>query len=300
MNLGHIMVEDPTVVSMDAALKRAVEELGIDLTLTGGSGHGWSRSSTMQQCPHKYDQKYNKNKGGWENGIPPKALQIGGCFHAFMALYYQREIDIDKGATPDEAVVEPGVLCDALLDYGADPVLIGAAWQYFEGYANYYEAQGHDWFKPLAVEYRAKDPNGPDTCRYDLIAEVKDHPVVLPGTWIVEHKTASRLDKGVTEGWHLDGEIVGQCMIYKKARLAMKFGKLQGVIVNVIVKTKIPQFHREFVTPPMKSTRRQAKDLKVFRATKAIYESVGYWPRSLASCVGRYGFCEFFDACRDE
>jgi len=297
--LGCIQSEDPNAVSVDEALKLAVEKLGIDLTLTGGSGHGWSRSSTLQQCPHKYNLKYNKKVGGWEAGKPPKALQVGGCFHALMAVYYQRQIDYDNAIPIGECTVEAAKLADAILDFGADATLVNAAWEYFEGYVNYYEQIG-DYLIPLAVEYRAKDPNGPDTCRYDLIADVQNHPLALPGTYIVEHKTASRLGREQSEGWHLDGEIIGQCNIYKKARLLRKFGPLQGVIVNVIVKTKVPQFHREIVTPPTKSTRRQAKDLKVFRATKAVYEANNYWPRSLASCVGRYGFCEFWDECRGE
>lgn len=295
--LGHIVVQDPNVVSIDVAMKQAVVDLEIDLTLTGGSGHGWSRSSTLQQCPYKYYRKYIKGDSNWADGLPPNPLQIGGAFHAFLACYYQREIDFDKGTPEDECCAEPGALADKLIDYNADVALVNEAWRLFEAYANYYEQHG-DWLKPLAVEYRAKDPNGPDTCRYDLIAEVESHQKILPGTYIVEHKTAGRRGREQSEGWHLDGEILGQVNIWKKARLSSKFGKLQGVIVNVVVKTDVPQFHREIVIPPNQVARRQAKDLKVFRATKAVYESMGYWPKAVASCIGRYGFCEFWDECR--
>jgi hypothetical protein len=60
VTLGYVTLDDPNVVSIDVAMALAVEKFQIPLTLTGGSGFGWSRSSTLQACPYKYYRKYVK------------------------------------------------------------------------------------------------------------------------------------------------------------------------------------------------------------------------------------------------
>jgi hypothetical protein len=293
--LGHISIDPPDVIPMNDALDIAFEKLGIE-TLGGASGHGWSRYRDLQKCPYKFYLKHVAKRPK-DNSPAPGALETGSAFHALMAVYYQRQIDFDAGK--EEPVAEAGVLCDELIVAGGNPNYINEAWRIFEAYANFYEAR-HDYLIPLAVERWTQDVNGPDTCRYDLIAKVEDTTApVLPGIWIVEHKSSSRLDRAVTEGWHLDGEIIGELMIYKRARLNRVYGKLAGIIVNVITKTKVPNFHREIVSPPAAQMRRQVKDLRVWRATEAVYASTNTWPRALASCWDRYGPCEFFEECRN-
>lgn len=300
--LDYVVVDPPNVLPMDVALHRAAEHFNIEITLTGGSGFGWSRYSTLQACPYRYYLRYvRKTSVLPDNARKPKALEIGGGFHAFMALYYQRIVEIEKGIPADALTADPGVVCDFILDAGADAALVNEAWRLFDAYANYYEMID-DYIKPLAVEHWIKDPNGPGTARIDLLAAVREGGAlkVLPGTYIVEHKSAARLDEATTEGWHLDGEILGLIDLYKRARLAQRFGKLQGVIVNIVTKTKIPGFHREIVAPPDSQARRQHKDLKTWNATLGLYKATNTWPRALNSCWGRYGACDYVAHCRGD
>lgn len=294
MTRTEIIIEDPNIVPMDSALWQAAQTLELRFIITGGSGYGWSRYSTLQKCPYKYNLKYRKKV---ERGAAPAPLEIGACFHAFMAMYYQRINDLTIGH--EQPTPEAGELCDLLLEYNADALRVNEAWRIFEAYAAHYENNG-DYLHPLAVEVHAADRKSPSTCRYDLIAEVHEtRPGILPGIYIVEHKSASRLDRGNQEGWHLDGEIMGQLMLWGPSGMKAKYGPLQGVIVNIVTKTKWPNFHREIVSPPTKHIRRQKKDLKMWRGLETLYDSTNTWPRSLASCWGRYGACEFFDHCRD-
>lgn len=292
--MEHIILDNPDIVPLDAALWQASLNLGLRFTVTGGSGYGWSRYSTLQKCPYKYYLRYVKKVP--REGSAPAPLEIGACFHAFMAMYYQRIYDLTTGH--EKPTQEPGTLFDLLLDYKADATRVQEAWRLFEAYANFYESNG-DYIEPLAVEVHAQDKKGPSTCRYDLIAHVSDDAPIPPGIWVVEHKSASRLDRGNQEGWHLDGEIIGQISLWNSSGMKRRFGPLQGVIVNLAIKTKWPKFHREIVAPPIKHARRQTKDLKVWRGMTGVFEATNTWPRSLAACWGRYGPCEFFDHCRD-
>lgn len=293
--LSRIEIDPPDVIPMNKALDIAFDKLDLE-PLGGASGHGWSRYRDLQKCPYKFYRKHVAKKE--DDGKPaPGALETGSVFHAFLALYYQRQIEL-LASKPDP-VPEAGALCDELIVAGGNPNYINEAWRIFEAYANFYEAQ-HDYLIPIAVERWTQDATGPDTCRYDLIARVEDtRAPMLPGVYVVEHKSSSRLDRAVTEGWHLDGEIIGELMLWNRARLHKQYGKLAGVIVNIVTKTKIPQFHREIVSPPESQMRRQIKDLRVWRATEAIYASTHTWPRALASCWDRWGPCEFFEECRN-
>lgn len=294
--LSRIQIDYPDVVNMDVALDAAFAKLGIE-TLGGASGHGWSRYRDLQKCPHKFFLKHERKQD--TVGEHPAALQIGSAFHAFMAIYYQRMIDILGGILPENATPEAGPLCDLVLEHGGNPEYVNEAWRLFDAYATYYESN-NDKLIPLAVERHAKDKGSPNTCRYDLIARVPDdHGTIIPGVYVVEHKSASRMSRDVQEGWHLDGEIIGELMLWKRAGLHRKYGPLQGVIVNIVTKTKVPNFHREIVSPPAAHMRRQHKDLKVWKATEGLYRATGRWPRALASCVDRYGFCDYFEHCRN-
>jgi hypothetical protein len=291
-DLGHVVIDDSGAKPMDVCLAQAALALNITVQLTGGSGFGWSRQSTLQACAYRYFLKYKK-----EMPIERKstALDLGSVVHAFLAVYYQRLIDAEADAP---LTAEPGVLCDKLLDLGASAIIVNEGWRLFEAYANFWEHNG-DYLIPRAVEFRVSDPHEPRTARYDLVAEVLPGGHLMPGIYCINHKTTSRLTRDLTEGYHLDGQILDEIALYTRAGLHRRFGPLQGVIINILVKTAVPNFHREIVSPPTFQLRRQAKDLRVHRAMLGIYEATNTWPRSLGSCVGRYGFCDFWEHCRE-
>ncbi|KKL28029.1 hypothetical protein LCGC14_2379210, partial [marine sediment metagenome] len=195
----------------------------------------------------------------------------------------------------------PSALRDALLDAKADVEHVSDGWRIFDAYADRYESVG-DYIEPLAIEELVVDPVTGNSCRYDLIAHVNDdakHLGIMPGTYVIEFKSAGRLDIGTTDGWHLDGEVIGQLMLWKKAKLRRKYGKLQGVIVDIVTKAKVPKFHREIVAPPNNQLNAQENDLVMWESLQQLFRATKRWPRSLQACYGKYGPCEYVEHCRE-
>jgi len=275
---------DPSIMNMDDALVKAFELYGME-RMGGASGRGWSRIATMQRCLYLYKRRYLDG----ERGGPSTALEVGSCFHTMMALYYwaMRE--------PQEARLSPERLRHELLGFGADVRAVEDSWRLFEAYSNHYS---NDYLTPLAEELYASD--GDNTCRYDLIARVEPNNQVPPGTWLVEHKSASRFDMATLEGWKNDGEIIGQIMLYKPAKLVKKYGKLMGVIVNIVGKQKIPRFERVIIPVQKWQATAHKKDLRVWNALEQLCVATNTWPRSRAHCTNKYGFCSHFDECAEK
>lgn len=158
--------------------------------LSGGSGQGWSMWATLERCPHAYFLKYVKQ---FETETPRAARDIGSLVHFFLAIKYLRQMDILKG----HCLPNPAGCKQRLVAANVNPEAIHEAWRLFEAYESNYST---DYLIPLAVEERAIEQKTGNTCRYDLIAEVKNPPPgTFPGVYIVEHKclpgTARVLDR---------------------------------------------------------------------------------------------------------
>jgi len=292
--LGRVQVE-LVGIAMDEALNQAAKRLGV-VRKGGASGRGWSRYRLLQKCPRAYYLRYFAPKETDAQPMRHSPLELGSCWHEFSAYYYSNMMAIGMGLHEGPA---PSALHAALLETDADPIIVAEAWRLFEAYADHYEGYG-DYLIPLAVEELALDKATKHSCRYDLIARVDaDHPMAKgmePGVYVVEHKTASHIN---TEQWHLDGEVIGQIMLWKAAKLDEKFGPLVGVIVNICTKGKVPSFHREIVTPPWEQMAAQTQHLRAWDRIERIYQ-IEQWPRSLAACYGdKFGPCEYVEECRE-
>lgn len=121
---------------------------------------------------------------------------------------------------------------------------------------------------------------------------------------IITHNTASRFTADLLEGWHNDGEVLGQIMIYKQANFAKKldrngkpYGKLQGTIVNIAGKQQLPKFHRTIVPAQAWHVKQHQEDLQMWHAMQQLYRATGVWPKARNNCVGRYGMCQLFTHC---
>jgi len=280
------MGRDPSIMSMDDALNKAFDLYGMP-RLGGASGRGWSRISTMQRCMYLYKRRYLDG----ERGHPSAALEIGSAFHTLMALHYRGMREPDLKITPERLHRE-------LIELGADMHNINESWRIYEAYVAYYGDS--DYLIPMAEEEFAGEPDGNNTCRYDMIARVEpgDH-TIPPGTWLIEHKTSSRFDTAMLQSWRNDGEIIGQIMIWKAAKLTRKYGKLRGVIVNIVGKQKIPKFERVIVPVQAWQTRTHKKDLQIWNAFEQLCSATNTWPRSRTHCTTKYGPCSMFDACAE-
>lgn len=251
----------------------------------GASGRGWSSHATFQRCPYLFKLSYLEG----QRGAPSSALTTGSAFHTFLALHYSWMIDENWPLSPQTAK-------DMLMTMGADAKAIIEAFRLYEAYADKY---ANDYLTPLAMEDWAQDPDG-NTCRYDMIAEVREaQPGLMPGVYIVEHKTAARFTADALEGWRNDGEILGQIMIWKRAKLDKKYGKLRGTIVNIVGKQKVIQFHRTIVPAQRWHVQQHMEDLKMWSALQQMYAATGVWPKARANCVTKFGLCNFFDHCAE-
>lgn len=265
-----------------------------DLTLSGGSGRGWSRYSTLQRCARAFQYTYvgdNPQRAAERAPIIPLTarnddnLSIGSGVHALLAIYYLHGRDVASS------------FWNRLVSCGIDPFVRDEVWRLYSAYIDFYGDR--DYIVPLAAEARAVNEETGDTCRYDLICRIDSPPLgELPGFYILEHKTAWRFDQTVLDGWDIDGEVLGEYAFWKLGGFEEKYGPLNGIIVNIIGKQKEPKFHRVFVTPSQYQIDEHLSSLAYFREYEYNLMKLGYYPRSTAGCMTRYGACSFYDRCR--
>lgn len=274
----------PLFVSADVAIRRVVERCKIKIQLSGGSStRGWSAWRILEQCPYLYYLKYVAREPLVVESAS-SARDIGSLVHAFLAIHYR----CFKRFTVEDFI-------QAIMDESVNPMALITARSVFDAYRVHYSP---DIFVPLAVEVPAMDPLTQNTCRYDAVVRVDDPPEgISKGIWICEHKTASRFTADVLDGWVLDGEILGELAFWKPAGMDKKFGKLQGVIINVLGKQKVPQFYRTYVAPVAVHTEMHTKNLAWLDAFLGRCHKTKTWPQYFASCMGRYGKCDAFDHC---
>ena len=259
---------------------------GLERLGGASTGRGWSSFSTFQRCPLLWKRKYiEKRKPALLMESP--SLAVGTLVHVFLAAHYSRRADPSYPLGPDE--IFAGVRAKA------DPKFVEEAWRLFRAYALYYSGEV---IEPIAVEYDLKDPRTGESCRYDLVAFFPESIAGRPaGTYIVEHKTAGRFDADTIDGWVNDGEIIGEVALWKKLGLDHRFGKLQGILVNIIGKQKDPQFHRTFISPESWQVDAHLDDLRRWEGLITLAQATDNFPRARSGCVTRYGRCTYWDAC---
>jgi len=252
------------------------------------SGRGWSAFSTFQRCPYLFRRRYIDQTPPMISVEPP-ARAIGTLIHTFLALHYTGMID------PTWANLTPDIMYERVRAI-ANPELVAEAWRVFNGYRLYYQ---YETVTPLAIEYDLRDPRTGESCRYDMIAYYPEElPGFLPGTYIVEHKSAARFDRDTLDGWANDGEILGQVSLWKRLKLDLRFGELRGVIVNILGKQpKELQFHRTVVAPTSWQVDEHLEDLKRWEGLIQLARSTGSFPRARSGCIGRWGRCDYWEDC---
>lgn len=253
--------------------------------LTGGSGRGWSRWKLLQRCPYAYYLRYIRQLVIEEES---SALAVGSLFHAFAATYYHHMITQGKSVTVDAFKA-------ALDDQNVSAEALYKSWYMFEAYRNHY---CDDFIIPVAVEHQVEDLKTGNTCRYDLVAQIKKPPEgIKPGFAIVEHKSASRLDASTIDGWDLDGEILGEVVFWQRNRLDKVFGPLTVLIVNVVTKSKVTGFNRTYVHPLSARSAAHIRNLSYMTNLESRLKKANRWPQYFGSCIGRFGRCEYYDHC---
>ncbi len=283
-------IEITQFFSTDRAIGQIFAEFGIPRLGGISSGSGWSNISAFQKCPYFWKRRYLDRAEQKVFGIVHEAtaLAIGSLTHVYLAIYYQR-------------MIVPGypLACEdvnqRVRELGCDPGVFNEAWRLFTGYRLYYK---DDALQPLAVEHDLKDPRTGASCRYDLIAFMpEERPGMLPGTYIVESKTAGRFDSATLEGWINDGEVLGQVDLWDRLHLDRRYGPLRGVIINLLGKQKVAEYHRTIVGPSTWQIEQHRSDLARWSGLIQLAKSTNSFPRARNSCLGRYGKCDNFLHC---
>lgn len=277
--------------SMNKALDAVFEQLGLPPSFTGATAAGWSRLSTLQKCPYLFKKTFVDPPKEGHGVVEAHPLRVGSCLHALLALRDDNRIQPPGGC---DDVVTVDMLYQALLDHPLTPLdALNEAWRLYNAYDAQYET---DYLEPLAVEYPG-DAHGL-SCRFDIIAHIQADVLGYPkGTFIIERKSTSKFDLASLEGWRNDGEVLGQMYVYREAGLEERFGPLQGVIIDLIGKQKVPQFRRILLPVQVWQIDAHARDVGKWRALEQLYHASDMWPRSRASCVHRYGLCNLFTHC---
>ncbi len=280
----------PTFFSIEEACKVVFTEKGLERLGGQSSGSGWSNVSLFQRCPYAWKRRYIQPLKVENFGIVAEfpALAIGTLVHTFLAVHYTRMIVPGYPLTADD-------INQRIRELGCDPAIYGEAWRVFNAYRLYYQ---HESIQPLAIEFDLRDPRTNHSCRFDLIAFFPDErPGMLPGTYNVEHKTTSQFSADNLEGWHGDGEILGQVDLWDRLHLERRFGPLRGVIVNLLGKQKEPKFHRTIVAPTSFTIDQHRNDLRNWNGRIQLAKAINDFPRSRNNCIGRYGKCSLWEHC---
>lgn len=288
-----LQLDHTGILGASEVLERALKRFGCRPP-GGASGDGWSGIAELQRCAYRYYLNHEL-RASLVGGMPATGgpLEIGTYVHAFMAAHYIRFM---PEGYPGWQKNFPGPmeLIDACEEEKYDIGALAEARRLIYGYLEHYS---NEEIQPVAVEYEA-GIRGVHTCRYDALVW-KDG-----GLWDLETKTmapssASRSD--AFEGWYLDGEIVGQVYAWQLSGLAEKFGApLSGVIINGLIKSKVPEYRRIEVVVPEKVVEAYARDRQFWAQQREHFRKSGHWPRSLWGCRSVYDRCHFFSHCRDE
>jgi len=283
-------VELTQFLPIETALKQLFEEKGIDRLGGISSGSGWSNVSLFQRCPHAWKLRYLETAKPQNFGIESEILPlaIGILVHTYLALHYQTMIVLGYPLKPED-------VNQRVRELGCNPDVFGEAWRLFTGYRLYYQNED---IQPLAVEFDLRDPRTNHSCRFDLIAFFPtERPGMLPGTYVVEFKTTARFSADNLEGWAGDGEVLGQIDLWDRLHLDRRFGPLRGVMVSLLGKQKVAEFHRTIVGPNALQIERHREDLKRWNGLIQLAKSSDSFPRARNNCIGRWGRCVHWQDC---
>tara|TARA_R110000824_G_scaffold253717_4_gene442749 strand:- start:1266 stop:1994 length:729 start_codon:yes stop_codon:yes gene_type:complete len=226
-------------------------------------------------------------------------LVRGSLLHVGLAHYYQRKKAVAANQNPDEWLTPEQAILKLAKQEGAQWVVeIDLILTALREYLQYWSQD--DWV-PLEVEYelRARIPHpvaGEErflfTQRADLI--VKDGAGKV---WIVDHKTASRINQGSLDQYILSGQMVG----YQHFGRALYGERFAGVLLNRIKIYEPLEFDRRVVPPAPVATAGFVETLKwaeYLDHTVSLDPMKAPMATRVSACYGKYGKCPAFDLCR--
>lgn len=268
-----------------------------------------SRVRSYQSCDRLYGWQYVE---GLVPDRPKKQLELGSAVHKAMEIMHSgdgSEENFQLARNAAEArfrstmsrIILPGDEADLQEGLATLDRLLPA-------YRAHYAAKGQLW-KPLGMEVSFCVEVGEGTNVW-LVGRIDNLVTYANGLWLVDYKTMDKLDFRNFTKFEMDLQLTAY--IYggtKQLSLdSMARGEpptiVRGAIIDGLVKTQVPQFHRELY-------RRTIEDLREFEvefvekareiAIKHMRVENGepwkaVFPKNTNQCFA-YGTCAFRDLC---
>jgi len=260
----------------------------------GPSERGWHRIQNVIRCPRLFAWR---EVGGLD--FPMSApLVNGSLIHVGLAHHYQRLKEKQTGGNPDDWLTASAAIeALALKNEESSPLWTSAIEQIQYACSEYIRNWHFEEWEVLEVEYELRAHLGAQkhlyTQRADLI--IRD---VNDRVWIVDHKSAYRLNSKTLRQHILDGQFIGY-QLFGKAKYGESFA---GVMVNRIKLSKPVDFDRRPLEPAPQALKWFVKVIEEGERRIAQWEGkpIEEWPMALnnQTCFGKYGACSAYDLCR--
>ncbi len=277
-----------------------------------------SRRHTFCNCPMSYYLTYVRN-------IIPEAKYIpfltGGAVHEGLATWYvcwdveQAVIAMEtnyRSELHDEPMVERDELIEKEIDLGKRMLTAYGKkyptekWSLERPEQTFKAVLGSSCFRcgtEYPSRYKLTEPNehlANVLCpNYDCCAPVDftigkaDLIVSWHGDlWFVEHKTAKQAGATYMQAFSRAHQTVGYVTQASKA-LGLT---VRGVIINVLKKTKVPDFLRDVFVYGDNQKRQWELDTRLVCNAIRQYTAEHQWPQYTAACY-RFGRCSFIPIC---
>lgn len=257
-----------------------------------------SRVQTYLRCHRKYGWFYQQQL---TPDRPQYALSFGTAIHSVLAQVragklteekmVKHFIEVFKRQMPAKQMPGDAAIMDEHIEL---------AMKMLPAYYSTYRNEANPW-KPIGIEVAGRVEVGTDTNVF-LVFRTDELALQDRMLWIVDHKTAARLDPRDMLKYELDLQMTAYVYAvtkFLKARCA-------GVIVNMLVKTAVPQFHRErFVRTDEDLAEFEAEFVEIAREIKLRHKRVEEegedWKtvfyKNTNECFS-YGTCYFRDLCQ--
>ena len=268
--------------------------IGPKLLDAGRSERGWHRIQNVIRCPRLFAWKEVEKRS-----FPITApLVNGSLLHIALAHHYQRLKELQTGGEPNDWFL-PEEAIEHLAWKNADesPLWLAAVPKIVDAFVAYRNNWlGEEW-RVLEVEEELRAHLGKErhlyTQRADLIIED-----VQSRVWIVDHKSAYRLNSKTLRQHILDGQFIGY-QLFGKAKYKERFA---GVLVNRVKLSPPYDFDRRPLEPAPDALNHFIQVIEEGERRIALFEGrdVLEWPMALnnQTCFGKYGQCDAYDLCR--
>lgn len=220
----------------------------------GGSGLGISHYKTLSKCRNRARLNWEASQDHLPGAEDSVNTAAGTLAHGFMAMYHEpgnrSQIDVKTVSfTPEyhPALFEPEARSEAERAFNA----------YQERFLP------NSLGKVIGVEYRIGATDSHDTdppITVDLLTRVAKTDLARiglargldlePGLYIVDHKFLGQKAGTLVDSYLNDMQGIGYQIIWERRRAHLKLPKVNGMIINFIIKTKAIQFISLLIPPP--------------------------------------------------